>query len=155
PNPRSDQHHAAPAVFRMVAADLADAVLFPAQSLRFGQNDPGRDPKPDLQRIHAYLDLRLVRRNRARCRPRHFFAEKLLMVQRISARLWEACPQIPLRFIWTALLLLAFVACRPKQSASLRIDPSLESLVPADTVFIAGANVDAIRDTPVYQKLLN
>src|SRR5204863_6720509 len=31
---------------------------------------------------------------------------------------------------------------------------SLESMIPAGTVFIAGADLDAIRDTPVYQKLL-
>ena len=36
----------------------------------------------------------------------------------------------------------------------LNIDPSLESLVPQDTVFVAGANLDAIRDTTVYKKLL-
>ena len=59
-------------------------------------------------------------------------------------------------FLHTVVLLLCLflAACQPKKSGSLRIDPSLESLVPADTVFAAGANVDAIRDTPVYQKLL-
>ncbi len=53
------------------------------------------------------------------------------------------------------LLCLALAACQPKKPASLRVDPSLEALVPADTVFVAGANIDAIRDTPVYQKLLS
>ena len=37
----------------------------------------------------------------------------------------------------------------------MRIDPALESLVPADTVFIVGGNLDAIRETAVYQKLLS
>jgi len=59
------------------------------------------------------------------------------------------------RPLCVALLCLAFAACQPKKSESLHIDASLESLVPADTVFVAGANVDAIRDTPVYQKLLS
>jgi hypothetical protein len=57
--------------------------------------------------------------------------------------------------VWTALLCLALAGCQVKRSESLHIDGALESLVPADTVFLAGANLDAIRDTPVYQKLLN
>jgi hypothetical protein len=60
-----------------------------------------------------------------------------------------------MRPLWTALLCLALAGCQIRQSESLHIDSSLESLVPADTVFVAGANVDAIRDTPVYQKLLS
>lgn len=59
-----------------------------------------------------------------------------------------------MRPLWAAVLCLALAACQAKKSESLHIDPSLESLVPADTVFVAGANIDAIRDTPVYQKLL-
>jgi len=53
-----------------------------------------------------------------------------------------------------ALACLAFTGCQPKKPESLRIDPSLEAMIPANTVFIAGADIDAIRDTPVYQKLL-
>lgn len=53
------------------------------------------------------------------------------------------------------LLCLALAGCQAKKSGSLRIDPALEALAPSDTVFAAGANVDAIRDTPVYQKLLS
>ena len=61
-----------------------------------------------------------------------------------------------LRLFGTLTLCLALAACKTAtQSGSLHIDASLESLVPSDTVFIAGANVDAIRDTPVYQKLLS
>jgi len=59
-----------------------------------------------------------------------------------------------MRLLCAALLCLALACCQAKRSESLHIDPDLEALVPADTVFVAGANVDAIRDTPVYQKLL-
>ncbi|HUA19334.1 MAG TPA: hypothetical protein VMB25_11365 [Bryobacteraceae bacterium] len=57
---------------------------------------------------------------------------------------------------WTCIVLLCatLAGCRARQSASLHIDPSLEALVPADTVLVAGANLDAIRNTPVYQMLL-
>ncbi len=59
-----------------------------------------------------------------------------------------------MRAICVALAFLILPACQQKKSESLRIDPSLEAMIPADTVFIAGADIDAIRDTPVYQKLL-
>jgi hypothetical protein len=60
-----------------------------------------------------------------------------------------------MRPLWAALLCLALAGCQSRKSESLHIDPALESLVPADTVFVVGANVDAIRDTPVFQKLLS
>jgi hypothetical protein len=47
------------------------------------------------------------------------------------------------------------VGCQAKKPGSVRIDPALEALVPADTVFVVGGNVDAVRETPVYQKLLS
>jgi hypothetical protein len=50
---------------------------------------------------------------------------------------------------------LLFAGCQAKRSQLLHIDADLESLVPADTTFVAGANLEAIRDTPVYQKLIN
>ena len=53
------------------------------------------------------------------------------------------------------ITLLMLAACSSKKSGELRIDPALEALVPADAVFMAGGNVDAIRSTPVYQKLLS
>ena len=59
-----------------------------------------------------------------------------------------------MRPLGAALLCLALAGCQARRSESLLIDPALESLVPADTIFVAGANVDTIRDTPVYQKLL-
>lgn len=58
------------------------------------------------------------------------------------------------RLLWTALLCLVLAGCQTRRSESLHIDRALEALVPGDTVFVVGANVDAIRDTPVYQKLL-
>jgi hypothetical protein len=59
--------------------------------------------------------------------------------------------------LWGVLLLaLAIAGCQAKKtSESLHVDPSLESLVPSDTLFVAGANIDAIRETPVYAKLLS
>ena len=60
-----------------------------------------------------------------------------------------------MRRLYVAALLLVLAACQPKKSESLRIDPSLEALIPADTVFVVGANLDAIRETSVYQKLLS
>jgi hypothetical protein len=60
-----------------------------------------------------------------------------------------------MRPLGVAILCLALAACQGKKSASLHIDPTLETLVPADTVMVAGANVDAIRETSVYQKLLS
>ena len=60
-----------------------------------------------------------------------------------------------IRPLWATALCLVLAGCQAKKSESLHVDPALESLVPADTVFVAGANIDAIRDTPVYQKLLS
>lgn len=57
------------------------------------------------------------------------------------------------RFIAGGLLLL-LAGCRQKENTPLQIDPALEALVPADTVFIMGVNVDAIRNTQVYQKYI-
>lgn len=56
---------------------------------------------------------------------------------------------------WAAVLCLALVGCAGKKAGSIRIDPALEALIPADTVFIVGGNIDAVRETPVYQKLLS
>jgi hypothetical protein len=60
-----------------------------------------------------------------------------------------------MRPLWAALLCLALAGCQARKSESLHIDPALESLVPADTVFVVGANLDAIRETQVFQKLLS
>ena len=60
-----------------------------------------------------------------------------------------------MRPVYAAALCLALAGCQPKKPGSVRIDPALEALIPSDTVFIAAANVDAVRETPVYQKLLS
>jgi hypothetical protein len=52
----------------------------------------------------------------------------------------------------TALLLLA--GCSKVPPAGPRIDPALAVFIPADTVQMAGARVDVIVKTPVYQKYL-
>jgi hypothetical protein len=56
-----------------------------------------------------------------------------------------------------AILLAALFlsSCTSSHRGSPFIDPVLEMLVPADAVFIIGANVEAIKNTPVYQKLLS
>jgi hypothetical protein len=57
---------------------------------------------------------------------------------------------------WLVLAALALCGCKHAQkSESLRIDPAFEKLIPADTVFIAGANVESIRNTVTYQKFLS
>jgi len=61
-----------------------------------------------------------------------------------------------MRPVWAAVLCLALAGCQGKKTATeARIDPTLEAMVPADTVFAVNANIDAIRETPVYQKLLS
>jgi hypothetical protein len=42
----------------------------------------------------------------------------------------------------------------PRKSASLHVSPALEALVPSDTVVVLGIELAALRDTPVYQKLI-
>ncbi len=51
-------------------------------------------------------------------------------------------------------LALMIAACRLQQpsTGAIHIDPSLERLVPSDTIFILGADLDAIRRTATYQK---
>jgi len=60
-----------------------------------------------------------------------------------------------IRAFAVTVLGLLLASCQPNQPALLHIDPALESLVPADTVFVVGANLEAIRDTAVYQELLS
>ncbi|MGD0437937.1 MAG: hypothetical protein ABSB86_15850 [Bryobacteraceae bacterium] len=60
-----------------------------------------------------------------------------------------------MRLLAATALCLALAGCQVGKPGLLHIDPALESLAPADSVFVAGANVEAIRDTPVYQRLLS
>jgi len=60
-----------------------------------------------------------------------------------------------MRTVVLILAALVLISCAPAKRTSPFIDPSLETLVPSDTVFILGANIDAIKNTPVYQKLLS
>jgi hypothetical protein len=60
-----------------------------------------------------------------------------------------------MRSLRAAILCLALAGCTVKKPGSVRIDPELESMIPADTVFIVGGNIEAVRETPVYQKLLS
>lgn len=59
-----------------------------------------------------------------------------------------------MRFTAVLLTSLLTVSCLPQKRSTVFIDPSLETLIPPDTIFIVGASVDKIKDTPVYQKLL-
>ena len=52
-----------------------------------------------------------------------------------------------MRPIWAAILCLALAGCTVKKPGSVRIDPALETLIPAATVFIVGGNIDAVRQT--------
>jgi hypothetical protein len=54
---------------------------------------------------------------------------------------------------WTVCLLVALVGCGARRPPSVKIDPALATLVPADTVLLAGVKLEALRATPVYKKL--
>jgi len=60
-----------------------------------------------------------------------------------------------MRTLLPVCVCVALAGCAAPKPSVLKIDPALEALVPADTVFIAVANVEAIRETAVYQKLLS
>jgi hypothetical protein len=53
------------------------------------------------------------------------------------------------------LVAVACVGCRPAPRTTVFIDPALSTLVPADTVFLAGLRLDKLRDTPAYKKFLS
>ena len=60
-----------------------------------------------------------------------------------------------MRPLWAGMLCLALLGCKAKKPDSVRIDPTLEALIPADTLFVVGGDIDAVRETSVYQKLLS
>jgi hypothetical protein len=53
------------------------------------------------------------------------------------------------------LLCLTLAACRPTPSPTIKIDPALITLVPADTIWLGGARMDHIRSTEVYKKYVD
>jgi hypothetical protein len=57
------------------------------------------------------------------------------------------------RLLFVTLPILAISGCGPRRPTSVRIDPALATLVPADTVMLAGIKLDALRLTPIYRKL--
>ena len=52
------------------------------------------------------------------------------------------------------ILLCLAVGCRKAESISKHIDVSLERMVPAETQVLAGIDIEELRKTPVYTKLL-
>lgn len=60
-----------------------------------------------------------------------------------------------MRAVFAVALCFVLAGCQSKKIGSVRIDSELEKLIPADTVFIVSGNIDAVRETSVYQKLLS
>ncbi|HVX66912.1 MAG TPA: hypothetical protein VHA11_09940 [Bryobacteraceae bacterium] len=58
--------------------------------------------------------------------------------------------RLPLALV---LLLIIVTGCGARRAPSVRIDPALATLVPADTVLLAGVRFDALRPTPLYRKV--
>jgi len=56
---------------------------------------------------------------------------------------------------WLSLLLHCVAVSRPRNRNRCEVDPAFEKLIPADTLFIAGANVESVRNTVTYQKFLS
>jgi hypothetical protein len=54
--------------------------------------------------------------------------------------------------ILLAMGLLLAAGCGGRKTGSIHIDPALASLVPSDTTMLAGVQMEALRNTPVYQK---
>ena len=55
--------------------------------------------------------------------------------------------------LWMVCLVLALCGCGPRRPPSVKIDPALATLVPYDTVLLAGVRMEALRATPLYQSL--
>ena len=52
------------------------------------------------------------------------------------------------------LLALFLAACDSGRIGAVRIDPSLQSLVPGNTTMLAGADIDSLRNTAFYQRAI-
>ncbi len=53
-----------------------------------------------------------------------------------------------------ALFALTLAACDSGRIGAIRIDPSLQSLVPGNTTMLAGADIDSLRNTAFYQRAI-
>ncbi|MBI3679931.1 MAG: hypothetical protein HY235_05985 [Acidobacteria bacterium] len=59
------------------------------------------------------------------------------------------------RRAWTALALaLALAGCKQSSRTGIALDASIEKLIPADTVVLAGARLEQMRATTLYQRLM-
>jgi hypothetical protein len=54
---------------------------------------------------------------------------------------------------WTVCLFAALCGCGPHRPPSVKIDPALATLVPSDTVLLAGVKMEALRAMPLYRSL--
>ena len=55
--------------------------------------------------------------------------------------------------LWMLVLCVALCGCGPRRPPSVKIDPALATLVPSDTVLLAGIRMEALRATPLYRSL--
>jgi hypothetical protein len=57
---------------------------------------------------------------------------------------------------YTLLIIAGFLlsGCRRHTTPSVFVDPALATLVPVDTVFVAGVRVQQLHSTPIYQRYL-
>ena len=55
--------------------------------------------------------------------------------------------------LWMVWLLAAICGCGPRRPPSVKIDPALATLVPSDTVLLAGVRMEALWATPLYRSL--
>ncbi len=53
-----------------------------------------------------------------------------------------------------AFFALTLAACDSGRIGAVRIDPSLQSLVPGNTTMLAGADIDSLRNTAFYQRAI-
>ena len=54
---------------------------------------------------------------------------------------------------WIVCLFAALLGCGPRRPPSVKIDPALATLIPSDTVLLAGVRMEALRATPLYRSL--
>src|SRR5712692_6781483 len=78
-------------------------------------------------------------------------------LEAVEQRHWQPSanrpkPHAALRYIW--ILLMALTACNSAETGRTSVDSTLAALVPPDATMLAGLRIDAIRTTPLYQKML-